>query len=308
VLIGEPGVGKTAIVEGLANRIIEGDVPEGLKGKRVIALDLASMVAGAKYRGEFEERLKAVLKEITDAEGEIVTFIDELHTIVGAGAAEGAMDAGQMIKPMLARGELRLIGATTLDEYRTSIEKDAALERRFQPVFVGEPSVEDTIAILRGLSERYEVHHGVRIQDAALVAAAVLSDRYVTGRFLPDKAIDLIDEAASKLRIEIDSMPTELDQVIRRIRQLEIEKVALEKETDDASAERLDRLERELAEPERAARRHDGALAAGEGAPSTPSASSRRSRRPVRARSRPTRARGRPRRCLGHPLRRAARH
>ena len=233
VLIGEPGVGKTAIVEGLANRIIEGDVPEGLKGKRVIALDLGSMVAGAKYRGEFEERLKAVLKEITDAEGEVVTFIDELHTIVGAGAAEGAMDAGQMIKPMLARGELRLIGATTLDEYRTSIEKDAALERRFQPVFVGEPSVEDTIAILRGLSERYMAHHGVRIQDAALVAAAVLSDRYVTGRFLPDKAIDLIDEAASKLRIEIDSMPTELDQISRRIRQLEIEKLALEKETDD---------------------------------------------------------------------------
>jgi ATP-dependent Clp protease ATP-binding subunit ClpB len=241
-------VGKTAIVEGLANRIIEGDVPEGLKGKRVIALDLGSMVAGAKYRGEFEERLKAVLKEITDAEGEVVTFIDELHTIVGAGAAEGAMDAGQMIKPMLARGELRLIGATTLDEYRTSIEKDAALERRFQPVFVGEPSVEDTIAILRGLSERYEVHHGVRIQDAALVSAAILSDRYVTGRFLPDKAIDLIDEAASKLRIEIDSLPTELDQVIRRIRQLEIEKVALEKETDDASAERLERLEAELAD------------------------------------------------------------
>ena len=248
VLIGEPGVGKTAIVEGLANRIIEGDVPEGLKGKRVIALDLGSMVAGAKYRGEFEERLKAVLKEITDAEGEIVTFIDELHTIVGAGAAEGAMDAGQMIKPMLARGELRLIGATTLDEYRTSIEKDAALERRFQPVFVGEPSVEDTIAILRGLSERYMAHHRVRIQDAALVAAAVLSDRYVTGRFLPDKAIDLIDEAASKLRIEIDSMPTELDQISRRIRQLEIEKLALEKETDEASKERLERLERELAE------------------------------------------------------------
>jgi ATP-dependent Clp protease ATP-binding subunit ClpB len=248
VLIGEPGVGKTAIVEGLANRIIEGDVPEGLKGKRVVALDLGSMVAGAKYRGEFEERLKAVLKEITDAEGEIVTFIDELHTIVGAGAAEGAMDAGQMIKPMLARGELRLIGATTLDEYRTSIEKDAALERRFQPVFVGEPSVEDTIAILRGLSERYEVHHGVRIQDSALVAAAVLSDRYVTGRFLPDKAIDLVDEAASKLRIEIDSMPTELDQITRRMRQLEIEKVALEKETDDASKERLERLERELAD------------------------------------------------------------
>ncbi len=248
VLIGEPGVGKTAIVEGLANRIIEGDVPEGLKGKRVVALDLGSMVAGAKYRGEFEERLKAVLKEITDAGGEIVTFIDELHTIVGAGAAEGAMDAGQMIKPMLARGELRLIGATTLDEYRTSIEKDAALERRFQPVFVGEPSVEDTVAILRGISERYEVHHGVRIQDAALVAAAMLSDRYVTGRFLPDKAIDLIDEAASKLRIEIDSMPTELDQITRRIRQLEIEKVALEKETDEASKDRLERLERELAD------------------------------------------------------------
>jgi ATP-dependent Clp protease ATP-binding subunit ClpB len=248
VLIGEPGVGKTAIVEGLANRIIEGDVPEGLKGKKVVVLDLASMVAGAKYRGEFEERLKAVLKEITDAQGEIVTFIDELHTIVGAGAAEGAMDAGQMIKPMLARGELRLIGATTLDEYRKSIEKDAALERRFQPVFVGEPSVEDTIAILRGLSERYEVHHGVRIQDAALVAAAVLSDRYVTGRFLPDKAIDLIDEAASKLRIEIDSLPTELDQITRRIRQLEIEKVALEKETDAVSGERLSRLERELAD------------------------------------------------------------
>ena len=248
VLIGEPGVGKTAIVEGLANRIIEGDVPEGLKGKRVVALDLGSMVAGAKYRGEFEERLKAVLKEITDAEGEIITFIDELHTIVGAGAAEGAMDAGQMIKPMLARGELRMIGATTLDEYRKSIEKDAALERRFQPVFVGEPSVEDTIAILRGLSERYMAHHKVRIQDAALVAAAVLSDRYVTGRFLPDKAIDLIDEAASKLRIEIDSMPTELDQITRRIRQLEIEKLALEKETDEASRERLERLERELAE------------------------------------------------------------
>jgi ATP-dependent Clp protease ATP-binding subunit ClpB len=248
VLIGEPGVGKTAIVEGLANRIVEGDVPEGLKGKRVVGLDLGSMVAGAKYRGEFEERLKAVLKEITDAEGDIITFIDELHTLVGAGAAEGAMDAGQMIKPMLARGELRMIGATTLDEYRTSIEKDAALERRFQPVFVGQPSVEDTIAILRGLKERYEVHHGVRIQDAALVAAAVLSDRYVTGRFLPDKAIDLIDEAASKLRIEIDSMPTELDQITRRIRQLEIERVALEKESDDPSKERLERLERELAE------------------------------------------------------------
>ncbi|MDJ0768188.1 MAG: AAA family ATPase [Ilumatobacter sp.] len=248
VLIGEPGVGKTAIVEGLARRISDGDVPEGLKGKRLVALDIGSMLAGAKYRGEFEERLKAVLKEITDAAGEVITFVDELHTIVGAGAAEGAMDAGNMIKPMLARGELRMIGATTLDEYRKHVEKDPALERRFQQVYVGEPSVEDTVGILRGLQERYEVHHGVRIQDSALVSAAVLSNRYLTNRFLPDKAIDLVDEAASKLRIEIDSMPTEIDVVERRILQLEIEQVALEKESDTASKERLDALHDELAE------------------------------------------------------------
>jgi ATP-dependent Clp protease ATP-binding subunit ClpB len=252
VLIGEPGVGKTAIVEGLARRIADGDVPEGLKNKRIVALDLSAMVAGAKYRGEFEERLKAVLKEITDAAGEIITFVDELHTIVGAGAAEGAMDAGNMIKPMLARGELRMIGATTLDEFRKHVEKDPALERRFQQVYVSEPSVEDTIGILRGLKERYEVHHGVRIQDSALVAAAVLSNRYLTNRFLPDKAIDLVDEAASKLRIEIDSMPTEIDVVERRILQLEIEQVALEpkegdKEPDDVSKARLETLRDELA-------------------------------------------------------------
>jgi ATP-dependent Clp protease ATP-binding subunit ClpB len=248
VLIGEPGVGKTAIVEGLAQRIIRGDVPEGLKNKKIFALDMGALVAGAKYRGEFEERLKAVLKEIADSEGQIILFIDELHTVVGAGAAEGAMDASQMLKPMLARGELHTIGATTLDEYRKHIEKDAALERRFQPVLVGEPNVEDTISILRGLRERYEIHHGVKFKDAALVAAAVLSHRYISDRFLPDKAIDLMDEAASKLRMEIDSMPAELDEVRRRVMQLEIEREALRKERDPASRERLGRLEKELAD------------------------------------------------------------
>ena len=246
VLIGEPGVGKTAIVEGLASRIIAGDVPEMLKPKRIVSLDLAALVAGAKYRGEFEDRLKAVLKEVTESEGQIILFIDELHTLVGAGAAEGSMDASNMLKPALARGELRAIGATTLNEYRKYIEKDPALERRFQPVYVGEPSVEDTIAILRGLKERYEVHHGVRIKDSAIVAAAILSQRYITDRFLPDKAIDLVDEAAAGLRMEIDSLPAEIDDIERRIMQLEIERQALKKESDAHSKERVKQIEKEL--------------------------------------------------------------
>src|ERR1700678_897811 len=248
VLIGEPGVGKTAIVEGLAGRIMRGDVPEGLKDKRVVSLDMGALIAGAKFRGEFEERLTAVLKEVQTSAGQIVLFIDELHTVVGAGKAEGAMDAGNLLKPMLARGELHCIGATTLDEYRKYIEKDAALERRFQTVFVDQPSVEDTISILRGLRERYEVHHGVRIKDSALVAAAVLSNRYITDRFLPDKAIDLVDEAAAKLRTEIDSMPADLDEILRRIMQLEIERQALKKETDPASKQRLKKIEKEIAD------------------------------------------------------------
>jgi ATP-dependent Clp protease ATP-binding subunit ClpB len=254
VLIGEPGTGKTAIAEGLAQRIVRGDVPEGLSNKRLVQLDLAAMIAGAKFRGEFEERLKAALKEITDAEGQIVVFIDELHTVVGAGAAQGAMDASNMLKPMLARGELHCVGATTLDEYREYIEKDAALERRFQPVLVAEPTVEETISILRGLKERYEVHHGVRIQDPAVIAAATLSDRYISERFLPDKAIDLIDEAASRLRMEIDSKPQELDRVDRQIMQMEIEREALKKEKDKASKERLKKLEKELADRQEASR------------------------------------------------------
>ena len=247
VLIGEPGVGKTAIVEGLAQRIIDGDVPEALKHKRLISLEIGSLLAGAKYRGEFEERLKSVLKEVEEAEGQIILFVDELHTIVGAGAAEGAVDAANMLKPLLARGKLHMIGATTLNEYRLHIEKDAALERRFQPVYVDEPSIEDTVTILRGIKEKYELHHGVQITDAAVLAAAQLSARYLPDRFLPDKAVDLIDEATSSLKMEIDSMPVELDRLTRRVRQLEIEKEALKKEKDDASKNRLAEIQREIA-------------------------------------------------------------
>ena len=290
VLIGEPGVGKTAIAEGLAQRIVSGDVPEQLRDRRVVSLDIGSLVAGSKYRGEFEERLKAVLKEIADAKGQIILFMDELHTIVGAGAAEGAVDAANLLKPMLARGELRAVGATTLDEYKKHVEKDPALERRFQPIYVGEPSVEDTIAILRGLKERYEAHHHVRITDAALIAAAMLSHRYIADRFLPDKAIDLIDEAASRISIELSSVPTEIDEVERRIKQLEIEQVAVAK--DDTATDRRTEIERELAELREQVVGHARPVGAREGAGPGPRQADRAPRRgPLGARAR--RARGR---------------